>query len=119
MSQTTTAALDHLIASGNFDGIMDEFRNGGAVLFKPDLAKILELGGEDVKTPEGAVSVGDEIMQWARDQYSGLRKSNQLTFETLSQLAGSYEMGRVLRIAGENAPKRNDNREAPEAKDEA
>jgi hypothetical protein len=114
VSQATNAALDHHIASGNFDGIMDEFRNGGAILFKRDLAEILELVGEEMKTPEVVVSAGDELMQRARDGYLELRKSNRLNFETLSQLAGTYELGRDLKVAGENALKRDDNGEAPQ-----
>lgn len=90
---------DH-IAAGNLDGIIDELRARGSLRFQLqlDLLEICHAFPDRIATTEGAAALGEEIMDRARVEFAGLRRSGRPVHEILAEVVRPYEIGYQLRV---------------------
>lgn len=92
-------SIHNHIESGNLEGIIDELRARGSLRFQLqlDLLEICRAFPDQLATTEGAVALGDEIMERARVDFARLRRSGRPVHEILAEVVRPYEIGHQLK----------------------
>ena len=93
-------SIHNHIESGNLEGIIDELRSRGSLRFQLqlDLIEICHAFPDRLATTDGAVALGEEIMDRARVEFARLRRSGRMVHEILAEVVRPYEIGYQLRV---------------------